>query len=159
MVSLARGARRGWCSVRAGARWATVGGFTRGVEGNAGGVIVLMIQARELKLAQENVSRMTRDIQALSEESAAVRSEHRRLEEDLKRRVMEEEAGGGGIGEGDARRSLSNVRGAILVIPDPFRVVSEVPVGAHATSSNSQGGVGWSVAADAGDGERWLTLA
>ncbi|CAM9647625.1 unnamed protein product, partial [Sphacelaria rigidula] len=61
-------------------------------------------QLRELKLAQEDVSRLTAEVRALTDGSGAVRDEHRRLHEELKRREMEkaeaEEARGCGIGQG-----------------------------------------------------------
>lgn len=68
---------------------------------------------RELKLAQEDVVRLTREVQALSDGSEAVRGEHRRLQEELKSREMEEQTVGGGIGQGKCFRSRA-LRGTLF---------------------------------------------
>lgn len=60
-------------------------------------------QSRELEVAQDEVSRLSQEVQALTDGSEAVRDEQQRLHEELKNRAMDDaddEGNGGGIGEG-----------------------------------------------------------
>lgn len=61
------------------------------------------VKARTLKLAQEDVARLSSELLSLRASSDEVKNEHRRLQEELARRDTEEaqqEKGGLGIGEG-----------------------------------------------------------
>lgn len=63
---------------------------------------------RELKLTQEEVSRLTGEVRAMSDGSGALRNEHQRLQEEIIQREKEKaegEEGGGGIGQGELRVS------------------------------------------------------
>lgn len=54
-------------------------------------------------MAQEEVTRLSQEVQALTDGSGAARNEHQRLQEELQSRAVEEREGGGdgaGIGEG-----------------------------------------------------------
>lgn len=70
-----------------------------------------LTQSRELKLAQEEVSRLSREVQDLADGSGVVRNEHQKLQEELNRRTMEEAeadgAAGSGIGHGKSRLIVS----------------------------------------------------
>lgn len=64
----------------------------------------IQTQSRELKLAQEEVSRLSHEVQILADGSGAVRNEHHKLQEELNRRTLKEAEGGGdsgGIGQGE----------------------------------------------------------
>ncbi len=79
--------------------------------------ILIFFQSRELEIAQNEVSRLSQELQALAEGTGAARNEQQRLQEELKSRAMEDAEGegdGGGIGEGAARFVPVRSRGRCL---------------------------------------------
>ena len=60
-------------------------------------------------MAQEEVTRLSQEVQALADGSGAARNEHQRLQEELHSRAMEDTEGGEdgtGIGDGASSKSL-----------------------------------------------------
>eukprot|EP00903_Cladosiphon_okamuranus_P013669 g12730.t1 len=60
-------------------------------------------KSRELEMAQDEVTRLSQEVRALADGSGAARNEHRRLQEELYSRALEDTeraADGAGIGEG-----------------------------------------------------------